>query len=461
MKVLGAGLVFNLEPPNGMVFVNEGGLTGWGHEPSFRLMKFFWSVAVMVGALGGGMPVAGQDTPASGGGFLDQNMVVGVVGGRVITKWDVMRRLDRKRPGFSSAFNELAAQLREAKEQLKSAASSNEQDRLKAALDRVDSLMAVQLSTFRGEQLKMMDDQVLVEQVKAQPNYQEPPGLVDYIMSARIKANKDGLTGLIRQLQSEGRTMEMLRREVLDDWISRQVVRELSQQVIVSPKQVRDKYRAEFASQAGKSFDVADMYLMRLEWDNTKVATLRPEVEKLVASIKSKEEFMAASKDVGSEGDGPQGLISLNLEANQGELDRRRKGSLPGTPDIDALPTVERSGLLRDAHFRRLMVKVTGMKRGEAGYFLPLGGSHVFVIYVNEVIRGYQIPLEDQQKQIHADLFARAMLGLRDRKVAEARKQVFSIDYLDDENKGEISLLNVPKEKEPPPVPAPPAPPQP
>ena len=80
---------------------------------------------------------------------------------------------------------------------------------------------------------------------------------------------------------------------------------------------------------------------------------------------------------------------------------------------------------------------------------------------MNEVIRGYQIPLEDQQKQIHADLFARAMLGLRDRKVAEARKQVFSIDYLDDENKGEISLLNVPKEKEPPPVPAPPAPPQP
>ena len=160
---------------------------------------------------------------------------------------------------------------------------------------------------------------------------------------------------------------------------------------------------------------------------------------------------MKISNELGAEGDGPQGLIPLN-KGDSETLDRDRKGSpLSGTPDIAALPTVERTGILKDAHFKRLMVKVAGMARGDAGYFQPVGGNHVFILYVNEVIRGYTIPLADQRKKIHADLFTEALREIRRRKLAEARNLVFVVDSLEANLPANIK----PPATEPPPVPPP------
>jgi hypothetical protein len=421
-------------------------------------MKFLWSV-VGLGVLAW-VPVAGaQDAPAKDAGYRDQNLVLAMVGRRVITKWEVMRSLEQKEGGFIKRFNERAQQLATLKKELKGAQLDGQNDevaRLKPLLVDRGKLMEASLSTLRGEQAKRVNDQLLIEQVKSDPLYGEPPGLVDYFLGRRVKANKDGLTGIIRDLQNDGRTMAMLRSEMLDNWILGRVNREMRQQVIVSPKQVRDRYLAQYVSRASQKYNVADLYLMRLNRDNTTAAALRQEAAQLAKAIRTRDDFMKISKELGAEGDGPQGLIPLN-DGDSGTLDRDRKGSpLSGTPDIAALPTVERTGIIKDAHFKRLMVKVAGMTRGEADFFQPVGGNHVFVLYVNEVIRGYTIPLADQRKKIHADLFTEALREIRRRKLAEARKLVFVVDYLE---AGEVSLLNLPADIKPPATEPPPVPP--
>jgi len=422
-------------------------------------MKLLWSGAGIIGCILA-MGSWAQDTPAKAAAYQDQNTVLAVVGSRMVTKWEVMRSLERKQKGFIERFNTLnqsAATLNKQLEASKVDGQKEESGRLESQLRAVEALLAANISSLRNEQSKRINDQLLIEQVKADPLYREPPGLVDYYLARRVKAKKDGLTGIIRDLQNEGRTMAMLREELLDNWILGRVQREMSQQVIVSPKQVRDRYQSEYVSKAGQKFNVVDLYLKRMDWDKAQAATSKQKVEKLVSSIRTREDFMKLCNPDRTFGEGPQGLISLN-DGDTDTLDRESKGSpLPGTPDIPSLPLVERTGILRDAYFKRLMVKAGVMARGEAGYFQPLGSDKVFVLYVNDVIRGYVVPLVDQRKRIHAELFAEALREMNERKIKEARKVVFVADYLE---AGDVSLINLPASPKPvgttpPPVPAP------
>ncbi len=426
---------------------------------TFRSMKLLWSGAGIIGCILA-MGSWAQDTPAKAAAYQDQNTVLAVVGSRMVTKWEVMRSLERKQKGFIERFNTLnqsAATLNKQLEASKVDGQKEESGRLESQLRAVEALLAANISSLRNEQSKRINDQLLIEQVKADPLYREPPGLVDYYLARRVKAKKDGLTGIIRDLQNEGRTMAMLREELLDNWILGRVQREMSQQVIVSPKQVRDRYQSEYVSKAGQKFNVVDLYLKRMDWDKAQAATSKQKVEKLVSSIRTREDFMKLCNPDRTFGEGPQGLISLN-DGDTDTLDRESKGSpLPGTPDIPSLPLVERTGILRDAYFKRLMVKAGVMARGEAGYFQPLGSDKVFVLYVNDVIRGYVVPLVDQRKRIHAELFAEALREMNERKIKEARKVVFVADYLE---AGDVSLINLPASPKPagttpPPVPAP------
>ena len=426
---------------------------------TFRSMKLLWSGAGIIGCILA-MGSWAQDTPAKAAAYQDQNTVLAVVGSRMVTKWEVMRSLERKQKGFIERFNALnqsAATLNKQLEASKVDGQKEESGRLESQLRAVEVLLVANISSLRNEQSKRINDQLLIEQVKADPLYREPPGLVDYYLARRVKAKKDGLTGIIRDLQNEGRTMAMLREELLDNWILGRVQREMSQQVIVSPKQVRDRYQSEYVSKAGQKFNVVDLYLKRMDWDKAQAATSKQKVEKLVSSIRTREDFMKLCNPDRGFGEGPQGLISLN-DGDTDTLDRESKGSpLPGTPDIPSLPLVERTGILRDAYFKRLMVKAGVMARGEAGYFQPLGSDKVFVLYVNDVIRGYVVPLVDQRKRIHAELFAEALREMNERKIKEARKVVFVADYLE---AGDVSLINLPASPKPadttpPPVPAP------
>jgi hypothetical protein len=81
------------------------------------------------------------------------------------------------------------------------------------------------------------------------------------------------------------------------------------------------------------------------------------------------------------------------------------------------------------------------MERGQAEYFHPIGGKFDYILFVNDVIHGYTIPLMDQRKKIHAELFTEALREVRRRKIEEARKVVFTVDYLE---AGDVSLLNLP-----------------
>ena len=426
---------------------------------TFRSMKLLWSGAGIFGCFLA-MGSWAQGAPAKAAVYQDQNTVLAMVGTRMVTKWEVMRSLERKQKGFIERFNKLGQRDKTLKKQLEAAKLNGQKekaDRLESELRAVGALLRANLSSLRSEQAKRINDQLLVEQVKADLLYREPPGLVDYYMASRVKEKKGGLTGIIRDLQKEGRTMAMLREEILDSWILGRVNREMSQQVVVSPKQVRDRYQSEYVSKAGQKFNVVDLYLKRMDWDKGQAAASKQKVEKLVSSIRTREDFMKLCNPDRTFGEGPQGLISLN-DGDTDTLDRESKGSpLPGTPDIPSLPLVERTGILRDAYFKRLMVKAGVMARGEAGYFQPLGSDKVFVLYVNDVIGGYTVPLVDQRKRIHAELFAEALREVRRRKIKEARKVVFVADYLE---AGDVSLINLsappkPAGTTPPPVPAP------
>ncbi|MDP7010482.1 MAG: hypothetical protein QF685_03805 [Verrucomicrobiota bacterium] len=422
-------------------------------------MRLFWSSAgLFVWVLAGG--VWAQTAPVRAVAYQDQNVILAVVGSRMVTKWEVMRSLERRDEGFIERFNTLNQGVANLYKQLEVSRLDGQKEkatRLEFQLREVEKAIESALRSLRNEQAKQINDQLLIEQVKADPLFREPPGLVDYFLARRVKAKKDGLTGIIRDLQSDGRTMAMLREEILDDWILRRVERELDQQVIVSPKQVRDRYQTEYASDAGRQFNVADLYLMRMDWDKERVKELGKKVEQMVKDVRSREDFIKLCEVSGAEGDGPQGLIPFN-DGTVGTLDRKRKGSpLPGTPVIHALPTIERTGILRDAYFKRLMAKVAGMARGEVLSFHPLGGRHVFILYVNDVIRGYTIPLVDLREKIHDELFDEARRELRRRKIVEARKAVFVDDYLEE---GDVSLINLPAPARtagapPPPVSAP------
>ena len=140
---------------------------------------------------------------------------------------------------------------------------------------------------------------------------------------------------------------------------------------------------------------------------------------------------MDLRKQRGAEGDGPQGLIPFS-DGDSSTIDRERKGSpLPGTPTISALPTVERIGILKDVHFKLLMGRVSKLPRGKAGSFRPpFTDKFIFIFFINDTIRGYTIPLQDQRKKIHAELFAEALREIRRRKLAEAREMVFLVDQL-------------------------------
>ncbi len=439
--------------------VNEADLTSVKVMSTFRSMKLLWSGAVVFGCfLATG--IWAQGAPVKAAAYQDQNTVLAVVGSRMVTKWEVMRSLERRQKGFIERFNILNQSVAALKKQIEASkldGQKEESQRLESQLSDVEALLAASISSLRGEQSKRITDQLLIEQVKADPLYREPPGLVDYYLARRVKAKKNGLTGIIRDLQNEGRTMAMLREEMLDDWILGQVSREMRQQVIVSPKQVRDRYQSEYVSKAEQKFNVVDLYLKRMDWDKAQAAVSKQKVEKLVSSIRTREDFMKLCSPDQAYGEGPQGLISLN-DGDTDTLDRESKGSpLPGTPDIPSLPLVERTGILKDAYFKRLMVKAGVMARGEAGYFQPLGSDKVFILYVNDVIGGYTVPLVDQRKRIHAELFAEALREVRRRKIEEARKIVFVADYLE---AGDVSLINLPAPPKPagttpPPVPAP------
>ena len=393
-----------------------------------------------------------QSASGKDAGYRD-NVVLAKVGGRTVTKWGVMRSLERQEPGFVDKFGSrskewnrlkektvrLRMELREAKRDGRTVEVQQlEDDLLESEGDykKENILFGFYISRMNGEKDKQMNDLLLIEQVKANPLYREPPGVIDFYLSRRVKAKEQagGLASIIRDLQEEGRTMAMLREEILDNWILGQVEREMSQQVIVSPKQVRDRYQSEYASKVGQQFNVADLYVMRIKRDKMPVA----KVKSLAKGIGSRDDFMSLFKEHGKEGDGPQGLISLNDGGPP--LDRKRKGTPPpGTPAIAVLPTVESEIILKDAHFKKMMAKVAGMKRGQADHFYPIGGKFNFILFVNDVIRDYTIPLGDQRKKIYAELFNEALQEVRRRKIEEARKIVFTVDYLKDDG---VSLLN-------------------
>ena len=167
---------------------------------TLRSMKLLWSSAGFLGwVLAAG--AWAQAEPAKAAGYQDQNTVLAVVGSRMVTLWEVMQFMDRnqserdKRKGLrrpSEEFKSNADELGKVKERL-AAASPEDREQLEAKHARLDSGMSAMLSELKLHQGKLISDLLLIEQVKADPLYREPPGVVDYYLASRVKEKKGRL----------------------------------------------------------------------------------------------------------------------------------------------------------------------------------------------------------------------------------------------------------------------------
>ena len=84
--------------------VNEDDLTSGKVMSTFRSMKLLWSGAGVFGCFLATGTWA-QGAPAKAAAYQDQNTVLAVVGSRIVTKWEVMRALERRQKGFRERFN--------------------------------------------------------------------------------------------------------------------------------------------------------------------------------------------------------------------------------------------------------------------------------------------------------------------------------------------------------------------
>ena len=69
--------------------------------------KLLLTTTAAVAAIAFSPSAMAQDAPAKAAVYQDQNTVLAMVGNRMVTKWEVMRSLERKQKGFIDRFNTL------------------------------------------------------------------------------------------------------------------------------------------------------------------------------------------------------------------------------------------------------------------------------------------------------------------------------------------------------------------
>ena len=422
-------------------FVNEHDLTGASAVSRVRLMKVKM-LACFAGILTASM--AWGQAPGKQGDLSLINEVMAIVGDKVITQGDVLSRMPQIVTRNWIAIN---GQIQNTQELLKAAKAennTNEVQRLEELLNTQNGNKSLLLEQIIARLKSIMNKHLLVEQVKLDENYREPPGLVDFQLAQQIKEKMrgvqapkpgDGLAEVLQQQLSRGQTMKDLRRQLLDDWIFGQVNREISQSITISPKQIMDYYRANYGRNENEQHDVVDLYLIRVPRAATGFEEQKANLDKLAASVKSTADFMELVKRLGNPGDGPQGLWregdgSEAANLAPGAKDPRRMGIAPRTPKLSLPLTLENRGVTAPEISSLLLTKAHLMDTGKAETLVPPGSRVVFLLFVKLKLPKYSVSLEVKRLEIEQLLFQNAMEEAIKRRLALARKLVHVTNYM-------------------------------
>jgi len=402
-------------------------------------------LGVMLGAWAGPTPKASPSELVLLGG----NEVVGVVGTKVITRWDILRDVkDELSQRQGTIHGVLQEQLRAANARMVLLSQDHAEakkvlevteSKLKAAKDKGDmtesaklekevsahktkltdlqqnlDAVAKQLREMGGKSLKQMnlmqsslmkvalaqriDDQLLVQDLKNKqakamklPAYQPPPGLMEKLVRGYMEDNKMNREQLTLYLRREGIPYAQFQEEQLDKELLRYINNR--SRVVVSPRKIRDFYLRHKGTRYSLGRAVTLHYL-----------ALPPDK---YPDLKTASEARKAVKGMGD---------IQKLATDLGE--ELKQSTVSEDDEVLAKPIVDASKSMAKDEVE--LARVAGVN-GKATYF---------VLFAEKVEDDKVVPLDEVRPLIEKELIGRMHAAKRKRELDRIRLTIPNFNYM-------------------------------
>lgn len=314
------------------------------------------------------------------------NQIVAIVGSQVITEQDV--KVDERWMATTEQFTDLAQYMKHLQGQLEKAVRAGNQEqaasvRREMARLETDANRALNFRFSLAVNV-LIDRQLVLQNMKSNERFAEPPGLVDKLFADYLRERKLTHAQLAQKLQQEGSSLPQLRRELFDKWL---VDVALYKSITISPRKVKEYYDAH--PEIYKLGESVDLHLIAL----TKAGTPQERAEAMAREIKTLADFKAKAKEFRVERDGARGWLA------------RKDTSLS----------------------KEIMAAAFEAKAGEAK--LVAGAEANFLIFVSERQASRQVPLAEATADIERILAGQQLRDHHDRKINQMKKQFFVVRF--------------------------------
>lgn len=248
------------------------------------------------------------------GGAVRVNSLKAVVGPRYITEGDSLRVTENQ-------LAELKTQARQRHEALQArhasevaAGKTAEAARTQKQIDELRTEVEKAANTMIAiEQRRLVDNEALLQEIKTQPGFFEPPGLMDELVENEMTRLKLSRRQLFDQLVRSGRTMQEFRDELFNDFLLGTILRQ--KPTIISPAKIEEYYKSNLKARYEKG-PSALLYLLQIP----KKDLPQSDAEKLAASLKSVAAFNAKVTELKVEQPGLRGWINAAHSGLRKEL---------------------------------------------------------------------------------------------------------------------------------------------
>lgn len=340
-----------------------------------RSSLFLWVVLTMV-------PLLSAQPSASAPRESLVNQIVAIVGSQVITEQDV--KVDERWMATTEQFTDLAQYMKHLQGQLEKAVQAGNQEKARTTREEMVKLDkdANHALNFRFSLAvnTLIDRQLVLQNMKSNERFAEPPGLVDKLFADYLRERKLTHAQLAQKLQQEGSSLPQLRRELFEKWL---VDVALYKSITISPRKVKEYYDAH--PEVYKLGEAVDLHLITL----LKAGTPQERAETMAREIKTLADFKAKAKEFRVERDGSRGWLA------------RKDTSLS----------------------KEIMAAAFEAKVGEAK--LVAGAEANFLIFVSERQASRQVPFAEATMEIERILAGQQLREHHDRKIGQMKKQFF------------------------------------
>ncbi len=314
------------------------------------------------------------------------NQIVAIVGSQVITEQDV--KVDERWMSTTEQFEDLGQYMKNLQGQLEKALQVGNQEKAKTVREEIAKLDkdANRALNFRFSLAvnSLIERQLLLQNMKSNERFVEPPGLADKFMADYLRERKLTHAQLAQKLQREGSSIPQFRRELFDKWL---VDVALYKSFTISPRKVKEYYDAH--PEVYKPGESVNLHIITL----LKAGTPQERAEAMTGEIKTLADFKAKAKELRVERDGARGWLA------------RKDTSLS----------------------KEIMGAAFEAKVGQAK--LVAGTEANFLIFVSERQANRQVPLAEATADIENILAGQQRREHYDRKIDQMKKQFFVVRF--------------------------------